>query len=120
MSVDLEDLHVRDGFYDVIGDLVPWLSGIFLTLIYLLSVCRCWRFVLDLVVAEASLTFAWCTWYLHGVWRWFFMVSGDVFSSWCVEMVFFMVCGDGCILRTYGVLGKGIVYAFIFYVMVYS
>ena len=67
MSVDLEDLHVRDRFYDAIGDLVPRLSGIFLALIYLLSFCRCWRFVLDPIVAEASLTFAWCTCYLHGV-----------------------------------------------------
>ena len=71
MSIDLEDLHVRDGFYDAIGDLVPQLIGIFLALIYLLSVCICWRFVLDPVVVEASLTFAWCTW----------------LSSWCVEMV---------------------------------
>ena len=41
-----------------------------------------------------------------------FMVCGDG-SSWYVEMVFFMVYGDGCILRTYGVLGKGVVYTFI-------
>ena len=68
MSVELEDLHVGDGFYDA---LVPWLSGIFLALIYLLSVYRCWRFVLDPVVAEASLTFAWCTWLF----------------LWCVNMV---------------------------------
>ena len=47
MTVDLEDLHVRDGFYDVIGDLIPRLSGIFLALIYLLSVYRCWRSILD-------------------------------------------------------------------------
>ena len=71
MSVDLEDLHVIDGCYDAIGDLVPQLSGIFLALIYLLSVCRCWRFVLDPIAAEASLTFAWCT----------------LLSSWCVKMV---------------------------------
>ena len=64
MSVDLEDLHVGDGFYDA---LVPQLSSCFLELIYLLSVCRCWRFLLDLFVAEASLTFAWCTFYTHGV-----------------------------------------------------
>ena len=73
--------------------------------IFLLSVCRCWRFVLDPIVVEASLTFAWCTCYLHGVkmvrsWGLMgflviFMVCGDssswyvemVFSSWCVEMV---------------------------------
>ena len=29
MSVDLEDLHVGDRFYDAIGDLVPWLSDFF-------------------------------------------------------------------------------------------
>ena len=40
-----------------LGTIVEWE---FLALIYLLSVCRCWRFVLDLVVAKASLTFAWC------------------------------------------------------------
>ena len=97
MSVDLEDLHVENGCYDVMGNSVPWLSGSFSTLICLLSVCRCWRFVLDLFIAEASLTFAWCTW----------------LSSWCVEMVFFMVYGDGCILRTNEVFGKGVVYAFI-------
>ena len=34
---------------------------------------------------------------LHDMWRWFF----------------FMVYGDGCILRTHRVLGKGVVYAFI-------
>ena len=67
MSVDLEDLHVRDGFYDAISDLVPRLSGRFLALIYLLSVCRCWRFLLDPIVVEVPLTFAWCTCCLHGV-----------------------------------------------------
>ena len=56
--------------------------------------------VLHLVVAEVSLTFAWCTCYLHGVWRWFFMV-----------------CGDGCILRAHVVLGKGVVYVFIWHVI---
>ena len=63
--------------------MMPWLLSTmveweFFALIYLLSVCRCWRFVLDLVAAETSLTFAWCTWFfmvygdgfLHGVWRW--------------------------------------------------
>ena len=82
--------------------MMPWLLSTmieweFLALIYLLSVCRCWRFVLDSIATEASLIFAWCTW----------------LSSWCVEMIFFMVYGDGCILRTYRVLGKGVVYAFI-------
>ena len=37
----------------------------FLALIYLLSVCRCWRFVLDPIIVEASLTFSWCTCYFH-------------------------------------------------------
>ena len=41
-----------------------------------------------------------------------FMVCGDG-SSWYVEMVFFMVCGDDYILRTNGVLGKGVVCAFV-------
>ena len=41
-----------------------------------------------------------------------FMVCGDG-SSWYVEMVFFIVCGDDCTLRTCGVLGKGVVYDFI-------
>ena len=46
-----------------------------------------------------------------------FMVCGDG-SSWYVEMVFFfMVYGDGFILRTYGVLGKGVVYTFIWHVI---
>ena len=88
MSVDPEDLHVRDEFYDAIGDLVPWLSGSFLALIYLLSVCRCWRFVLDPVAAEASLTFAWCTsffmvcgdGFLHGVCRWLHLEDSQ--GSW--------------------------------------
>ena len=85
--------------------MMPWvtqyhsLEGFFLALIYLLSVCKYWRFFLDPIVAEVPLTFAWCTWLsswcvemvLHGMWRWFF----------------FMVCGDGCILRTHRVLGKG-------------
>ena len=58
------------------------------------------------------------------------MVCGDGFL-WYVEMVFFMVCGDGYILRTNEVLGKSLIYVFIwhiifgvrkvsFYVMVYS
>ena len=67
MSVDLEELHSGDEFYDAIGDLVPHLSGSFLALIYLLSVCRCWRFFLDPVAIEVSLTFSWCTCYLHVV-----------------------------------------------------
>ena len=32
-------------------------------------------------------------------------------------MVFFMVYGDGYILRTHRVLGKGVVYAFILHVI---
>ena len=94
MSIDLEDLLVGDGFYDAMGYSIPQLIRIFLALIYLLSVCRCWRFVLDLVVAKVSLTFAWYTCYFHGVWRWFFMVCEDGFlfsyggiSSWLRIMV---------------------------------
>ena len=64
----------------------------FFALIYLFSVYRCWRFVLDPITVEVALTFAWCACYLHGVWRWVFML-----------------CGDGFILRTRGVLGKGVV-----------
>ena len=45
-----------------------------------------------------------------------FMVCGYL-SSWYVEMVFFMVFGDGCIFRTHRVLGKGVVYAFIWHVI---
>ena len=41
-----------------------------------------------------------------------FMVCGYG-SSWHVEIIFFMVCGDGFIFRANGVLGKGVVYAFI-------
>ena len=52
--------------------------------------------MLDPVAAEAPLTFAWCTCF------------------------FFMVCGDGCILRTHRVLGKGVVYTFIFGVRMVS
>ena len=37
-----------------------------------------------------------------------FMVCGDGFLH---------VCGDGCILRTHRVLGKGVVYAFIWHVI---
>ena len=39
-----------------------------------------------------------------------FMVCGDG-SSCYVEMVFFMVYGDGCILRTHRVVGEGVIYA---------
>ena len=40
----------------------------------------------------------------------------SIFSIYMVHLlvvVIFMVCGDGCILRTHGVLGKDVVYAFI-------
>ena len=54
-------------------------------------------------------------------------LHGALGSSWYVEMVFFMVYGDGCILRTHKVPGKGVVYVlslvwgwFHYYVMVYS
>ena len=45
-----------------------------------------------------------------------FMVCGDG-SSWYVEIFFFMLCGDGYILRINGVLGKGVVYSFIWHVI---
>ena len=62
-----------------------------------------------------------------------FMLCRDD-SSCYVEifyLFFFMVCGDGCILRTHGVIGKGVVMLsfdmlslvlgwFHFYVMVYT
>ena len=38
-------------------------------------------------------------------------------SSWYMEIVFFMVHGDGCILRTYRVLDKCVVYDFIWHVI---
>ena len=48
VCIDLEDLHVGDGFYDAIGDLVPRLSGIFFGIdifiecLHMLEVClRC-------------------------------------------------------------------------------
>ena len=44
------------------------------------------------------------------------MVYGDGFAQY-VDMVFFMVCGDGCVLRTHGVLRKSVVYAFIWHVI---
>ena len=53
---------------------ILWFHGI-----YVLSVCRCCRFVLDPIAVEISLTFVWYTSYLHGVWRWFFMVCGNGF-----------------------------------------
>lgn len=113
-----------------LGNMVEWE---FLALIYLLSVCRCWRFVLDPVVAEASLTFAWCTW----------------LSSWCMKMVrswgligflvIFIVCGDGSswyveMVASWGLMGFLVKVWFMlsfdilslvwrwfhFYVMVYS
>ena len=33
------------------------------------------------------------------------------------SLCIFMVCGDSCILRTNGVIGKGVVYAFIWHVI---
>ena len=71
--------------------MMPWLLSTifewdFLALIYVLSVCRCWRFVLDPIAAEASLTFAWCTWFFsrdgffHGVWRWLHLEDSQ--GSW--------------------------------------
>ena len=41
----MEDLHIGDGFYDAIGDLLPQLSGsflcidIFIECLYMLKVC---------------------------------------------------------------------------------
>ena len=74
-------------FHRSLATTIEW--EIFLALIYLLSVCRCWRFVLDPVATEASLTFAWCTCYLHGAWRWLDLEDSwsSWLSSWCVEMV---------------------------------
>ena len=37
----------------------------------------------------------------------------SIFDICMVHLVIFMVCGDGCILRTYGVPGKGVVYVII-------
>ena len=84
-------------------------------------------FLLDPTIAEASLTFAWCTWLSSWCVKMvrsrelmgflvIFMVCRDI-SSWYVDMIFFMVCGDGCILSTNGVLGKGVVYYFICHVI---
>ena len=92
-ACDSDEVTVQDYFLVLVYIFLVWRGWIlwchrwlgttveweFLALIYLLSVCRCWRFVLDPVAAEAPLTFAWCTW--------FFMVCGDGLSSWCVEMV---------------------------------
>ena len=37
----------------------------------------------------------------------------SIFDICMVHLIFFMVCGDGCILRTHRVLGKGVVYVII-------
>ena len=42
-----------------------------------------------------------------------FCCCRSTFDICMVHLVLFMVCGDGCILRTHRVLGKGVVYAFI-------
>ena len=60
---------------------------------------------------EAFVTFAWCTCYLHRARRWLYLE--DSWSSW----FFFMVCGDDHLLRTNMVLGKGVVYSFIWHVI---
>ena len=69
---------------------------IFIECLQMLEVCLrsyCCRSVFDICMVH--LVSSWCVeMILHGMWRWFF----------------FMVCGDGCILRTYGFLGKGVVY----------
>ena len=41
----------------------------------------------------------------------------STFDICMVHLIIFMVCGDGCILRSYGVLGKGVVYAFIWHII---
>ena len=41
----------------------------------------------------------------------------SIFDICMVHLVIFMVCGDGFILRTHKVLGKGVVYAFIWHVI---
>ena len=87
----------------------------------MLEVCLrsyCCRSVFDICMVH--LLSSWClnmvgSWGLMGFLV-ISMVCGDV-SSWYVEMVFFMVCGDGCILRTHKVLGKGVIYAFIWHVI---
>ena len=62
MSVDLEDLHVRDGFYDAISDLVLWLSesfffgiDIFIECLQMLKVCLiscCCRSIFDICMVH--------------------------------------------------------------------
>ena len=126
MSVDLEDLHIGDGFYDVIGDSVPrWVGvvgiDIFIECLWMLEVffrSYCYRSIFKICMVH--LLSSWCvemvrSWGLMRV-LFIFMVCGDG-SLWCIEIVFFMVCGDGFILRTNGILGKGVVYAFIWHVI---
>ena len=70
MSLDLEDLHVGDGFYDAMGYLIPWLSGHFIALLFIecsqmLEVCLrsyCYRSVFNICMVH-------------------------LLSSWCVKMV---------------------------------
>ena len=95
-------------YHGWISTMVEWE---FLALIYLLSVCRCWRFLLDPVIAEVPLTFAWYTW--------FFMVCGDVFSSWCMEMVASWGL-MGFLVKVWFILLSLVWGWFHFYVMVYS
>ena len=85
--------------------------GFFLALISLLSVFRCWRFVLDVVAIEVPLTFAWCTW--------FFMVCGDFFSSCCVEMVASWGL-TGFLVKVWFMILSLVWGWFHYYVMVYS
>ena len=64
---------------------------IFIEYLQMLEVCLrscCCRSAFDICMVHLV---------LHGMWRW----------------SFFMVCGDGCILRTHRVLGKGVVYVII-------
>ena len=84
----------EDGFYDAIGDLVPRLSEIFFFGIDIFIEC--------LQMLEVCLRSCCCR---------------STFDICMVHLIFFMVCGDGCILRTHRVLGKGVVFAFIWHVI---
>ena len=66
-----------------------------LALIYLLSVCKCWRFFLDLVVVEASLTFTWCTWFSSSFVE---MVSSSRLTGFLVkvDLCFHLACYPWC------------------------
>ena len=91
--------HEIFGFYDAMGDSVPQLSGSFWH----------WYFFECLQMLEVCLRSCCCK---------------SAFDICMVHLVFF-ICGDGCILRTHRVLGKGLVLSLVwgwfhYYVMVYS